>query len=110
MYVSGHFRLPNTKKANPEELITAQVNKAMEALKAKNIDGVLEIYSEKFEHYEWTDKAGFREFLQQSVMLAIWNDLEIDLSKMQVKNGRTNTGTSKSNRELKVVSVLQRLS
>ncbi len=80
------------KKANPEELITAQVNKAMEALKAKNIDGVLEIYSEKFEHYEWTDKAGFREFLQQSSDAGYLDDLEIDLSKMQIKI-EGNTGT-----------------
>jgi len=81
------------KEVSSEEIITAQVNKAMEALKAKNIDGVLEIYSDKFEHYEWSDKAGFREFLQQASDAGYLDDLEIDLSKMQVKM-EGNTGTA----------------
>lgn len=73
------------KKVTPEEAVTAQVNKFAEAMKAKNLDGVMSVVSEKFEHYEWGDKAGFREFLQQAVDVGYLDGLEIDLSKMQVK-------------------------
>lgn len=74
-----------TKKLTPEEAVTAQVNKFAEAMKAKNLDGVMAVFSEKFEHYEWGDKAGAREFLQQALDVGYLDDLEIDLSKIQIK-------------------------
>ncbi len=73
------------KKVTPEEAVTAQVNKFAEAMKTKNLDGVMAVFSEKFEHYEWGDKAGAREFLQQAIDVGYLDGLEIDLSKMQIK-------------------------
>ncbi len=73
------------KKVSPEEAINAQVNKFAQALKAKDIDTVMTVFSEKFEHYEWGDKAGAKEFLQQSADVGYLDGLEIDLSKMQIK-------------------------
>lgn len=73
------------KKVTPEEAISAQVNKFAEALKAKNLDGVMAVFSEKFEHYEWGDKAGAREFLQQALDAGYLDDLQVDLSQMQIK-------------------------
>ncbi len=80
------------KKVSPEEAITAQVNKFAEALKAKNIDGVMAGFSEKFEHYEWGDKAGAREFLQQASDAGYLDGLVVDLGSMQIKlEGNTAT-------------------
>lgn len=73
------------KKVSPEEAVTAQVNKFAESMKTKNLDGVMAVISEKFEHYEWGDKAGFREFLQQAIDVGYLDGLEVDLSKMQIK-------------------------
>ncbi len=86
------FGCQTAKKVSPEEAVTAQVNKFAEAMKAKNIDGIMAVFSEKFEHYEWGDKAGAREFLQQAVDVGYLDGLEVDLSKMQVKvDGATAT-------------------
>ncbi len=79
------FGCQTAKKVTPEEAVTAQVNKFAEAMKAKNVDGIMAIFSEKFEHYEWGDKAGAREFLQQAIDVGYLEGVEIDLSKMQVK-------------------------
>jgi len=79
------FGCQTAKKVSPEEAVTAQVNKFAEAMKAKNLDGVMAVFSEKFEHYEWGDKAGAREFLQQAIDVGYLDGLEIDLSKMQIK-------------------------
>jgi len=80
------------KKVTPEEAISAKINQFAETLKAKNIDGVMGIFSEKFEHYEWGDKAGAREFLQQAVDVGYLDNLEVDLSKLQIKvDGNTAT-------------------
>lgn len=79
------FGCQTAKKVSPEEAVTAQVNKFAEAMKAKNLDGVMAVFSEKFEHYEWGDKAGAREFLQQALDVGYLDGLEVDLSKVQVK-------------------------
>lgn len=73
------------KKVSPEEAVNAQVNKFAQALKAKDIDTVMTLFSEKFEHYEWGDKAGAKEFLQQAADVGYLDSLEVDLSKMQIK-------------------------
>ncbi len=73
------------KKVSPEEAVNAQVNKFAQALKAKDIDTAMTLFSEKFEHYEWGDKAGAKEFLQQAADVGYLDGLEVDLSKMQIK-------------------------
>lgn len=80
------------KKVTPEEAIASQVNKFAQALKAKDIETAMSVFSEKFEHYEWGDKAGAKEFLQQAEDVGYLDGLEIDLSKMQIKvEGSTGT-------------------
>ncbi|MCX8064422.1 MAG: hypothetical protein N3G21_04540 [Candidatus Hydrogenedentes bacterium] len=80
------------KKITPEEAISSQVNKFVQSLKAKDIETAMTVFSEKFEHYEWGDKAGAKEFLQQAADVGYLDGIEIDLSKMQIKvEGSTGT-------------------
>lgn len=73
------------KKMTPEEMIMGQINKFAQALKAGDVEGVMAVFSDKFEHYEWGDKAGAKEFLQQAKDAGYLEGLDIDVGKVQVK-------------------------
>lgn len=55
------------KGPSDEELVKAVVEKWKAAVPAKNIDGVMALYSENFESAEYGDKAGLSSFLRDAV-------------------------------------------
>lgn len=72
-------------KMSPEEAISAKLDAFKTALLAKNIDGIMALFSEKFEHYEWNDKAGAKDFLSQAIDMGYLDGAEVDLSKKEIK-------------------------
>jgi len=65
------------------EIIKANTAGAVAAAKAGDIDKLLTYYSDKFSHYEFGDKAGFKKFLDGAKDSGYLKGVEVDLSKAQ---------------------------
>jgi len=68
-----------------EELVLEAVNDMMATMSAQNVEKLLTWYSEDFEHYEWGDKEGLAEFLEDAVAMGYLDDAESSLEETEVK-------------------------
>ena len=71
------------KGPTDEEIIKANTAGSTAAAKAGDIDKLLTYYSDKFSHYEFGDKAGFKNFLNGAKDSGYLQGVEVDLSKAQ---------------------------
>ncbi len=70
--------------AKPADLVGKQANAFATAIKGEDIDGAMKLFSENFKHYEWSNKAGAKEFLANAKDMGYLKKLESDVSKMKV--------------------------
>lgn len=70
---------------SPEEAVAQQIEVFKKGLLAQDIDMVLTVYSEDFEHYEWGDKAGAGDFLNDAVAMGYLDDAEVYTEEMEIK-------------------------
>jgi len=68
----------------PEDAVAKQANAFAAGIKGEDIDGVMKLFSENFKHYEWSNKAGAKEFLANAKDMGYLKKLESDLAKMKV--------------------------
>jgi len=50
-----------------------------------DIDGMMAFISDDFEHYQYGDKAGLRDFLGQALDMGYLEGLEVDMSDMEIE-------------------------
>ncbi|HOZ48700.1 MAG TPA: nuclear transport factor 2 family protein [Candidatus Hydrogenedentes bacterium] len=67
-----------------EELITAKLDAWKAGFVAKDIDAILAVYSDKFTHYEVSDKDGLREFLEGAVDMGYLEDIEVNAEEAEI--------------------------
>ncbi len=63
--------------ASPEEAVAAQLEAFKQAMLAEDIDAIMATYSDDFEHYEWGDKEGARDFMQQAIDMGYTEGMEV---------------------------------
>lgn len=69
----------------PEEQVAKQVDAFKAFLLKQDVDGVMTLFSDAFEHYEWNNKAGAKDFLKQAKDMGYLENLTIDTSKATKK-------------------------
>ena len=67
------------------ELVTGVINGWEAALLEQDMEKAMAYYSEDFEHYEWGDKAGLTEFLEEAEAMGYMDDAETDLGEMEIE-------------------------
>jgi ketosteroid isomerase-like protein len=67
-----------------EELIADLLADWKQALLAEDLDGLMALYSEDFEHERWGDKAGMEAFLQQVFAMGFLQDAQIDVENAAI--------------------------
>jgi hypothetical protein len=77
-------------KVTPEDAIKAQVAKMKAAMATQKVPEIMTVFSENFKSDEWGDKAGMKDFIQQSVDMGYLEKMEVVTANMQIKvNGNT---------------------
>lgn len=71
--------------ASPEEAVLAVLTDMGNAATAGDLDKVMTYFSEDFEHYEYGDKAGWKQFQQDAVDQGYWEGIEFDGSEAEIK-------------------------
>lgn len=64
---------------DPKEACKAVINTFATAAAKEDIDGMLSVFSDNFEHYQYGDKAGIKEFLQQSADMGYLEGIEFSM-------------------------------
>lgn len=70
---------------DPKALVMAGIQQWMDSLKKQDIDGMMQMVSDKFEHYEFGDKDGLRDFLQQAMDMGYLEGVDVDASDVEVE-------------------------
>ncbi|MCC6145239.1 MAG: nuclear transport factor 2 family protein [Candidatus Hydrogenedentes bacterium] len=75
--------------ANPNEAIMKQVQVFAEGLAAQDIDQVMSIFAEDFEHYEYGNKAGLKDFIGQAIDMGYLEGVETHTedAEIEMKDG-----------------------
>lgn len=68
----------------PEDLIKAQVGAFKAGIVAQNIDAIMAPFSEAFEHNEWGDKAGAKDFMKQAIDMGYLEGVEVNIDEVKV--------------------------
>ena len=74
-----------TPAVPPEDLVRAQVGAFCAGLVAADLDVMMASFAEEFEHYEWGDKEGAKEFLEEAVDMGYLEDMEIASEDMEIE-------------------------
>jgi len=74
------------------ELINKVVADWKVAAMAKDLDKVMVLYSDKFSHFEYGDKAGVKSFIKDAIDMGYLDNVAIDASKAKVtiEKGKAN--------------------
>jgi len=64
---------------SPEEQVAEKLTAWKTALEANDLDGLMLLYSDNFEHYEYGDKAGMKDFLMQASDMGYLEGIEVSL-------------------------------
>ncbi len=70
---------------SPEEEIAAQLEAWRDAMTNKDIEGIMALFSEKFSHYDWQDKAGAKMFIEEAMNLGYLDDVTVLLDDAEIK-------------------------
>jgi hypothetical protein len=76
--------------AKVSEQALAMVKKWIEAAKAKNVDAMMSVFSDKFSNVQYGDKAGMKDFLKQAMDMGYLDDVKVKMDKaeVQMKDGK----------------------
>jgi hypothetical protein len=64
---------------SPEEAVAKKIDTFNSGLKAQDIELIMAPFSENFEHYEYGDKEGIQDFLQQAIDMGYLEGIEMSL-------------------------------
>ena len=64
---------------DPQEACKAVINTFASSAAKEDLDGMLSVFSDSFEHYQYGDKAGIKEFLQQSADMGYLEGIEFSM-------------------------------
>lgn len=64
---------------DPQEACKAVINTFATSAAKEDLDGMLSVFSDSFEHYQYGDKAGIKEFLQQSADMGYLEGIEFSM-------------------------------
>jgi len=70
---------------SPEQAVQAKVEAWAAAMVAQDLDGMMALFSNDFEHYEWGDKEGAKEFMSEAIDMGYLEDIEISLDDMTLE-------------------------
>jgi len=70
---------PAATPADPKEAVKAAITKFGTSAAAGDMEGMLSVFSESFEHYQYGDKKGVGEFLQQSADMGYLEGIEFHM-------------------------------
>ena len=73
------------KGPTDEEVIQKLIGDWKAAAVAKDLDKMLAGYSDAFQHPEWGDKAGLKNFLKEALDMGYLENAQVNTEKMQVK-------------------------
>lgn len=65
--------------ADPKEAVKAVIKKFADSAAKGDLEGMLSVFSENFEHYQYGDKKGVGEFLQQSADMGYLEGIEFNM-------------------------------
>lgn len=68
-----------------EEQAKAGIQKFVNSASEGDIDGMMEFISEDFEHYQYGDKVGLRDFMSQAQDMGYLEGLEVDMDSMEIE-------------------------
>lgn len=71
--------------ATPEEDIRIQMERWRTAMIDHDLDAIMAVFSDKFEHFDWRDKAGARQFIQEAIDIGYLDDIEVHLDQAEIK-------------------------
>jgi len=71
--------------ADPQAGIMTTVKAWTDGLIAQDIDAAMATFSENFEHYEYGDKAGVKDFIGQAIDMGYLEGLEVELEDAEVE-------------------------
>jgi len=66
-----------------EELIAEVVEGMKGALVAQDLDTLMTFYSENFEHWEYGDKAGLKNFMEEAIDMGYLENAEVSTDKAE---------------------------
>ena len=69
----------------PKEEITRQMGKWSTAIESKDMDGIMALFSDRFEHYAWKDKEGARMFIEEAINMGYLDDVKVLLEEAEIK-------------------------
>lgn len=70
--------------ANDQELIQGVMDQWKAGMLAEDVDATLPLVADDFEHYEWGDKAGMAEFLQEAADMGYLEDGEVSFDDTEI--------------------------
>lgn len=73
------------KGASLEDQAKAGVQGFVDSASKGDIDGMMAFISDDFEHYQYGDKAGLRDFLSQAHDMGYLEGLEVDMDGMEIE-------------------------
>ncbi len=65
--------------SDPKEACKAAIGIFAAAAAKEDLDGMISVFSDSFEHYQYGDKAGVKEFLQQSADMGYLEGIEFSM-------------------------------
>ena len=72
------------------DLVKAVVEKFGTSAAKEDMEGMMSVFSDSFEHYQYGDKAGVKEFLQQSADMGYLEGIEFSMEDAEFeKDGET---------------------
>ncbi len=71
--------------ASDEDQIRAVVDKWVATIPEQDVDALMVLYSEDFEHWEYGDKEGFAEFIEEAISMGYMDDAETDVEDMEIQ-------------------------
>ena len=82
MFVTG-CATSKAPELTDEELMNLLTEEYLVALEAQDIDKMMTFYSDDFSNYEFGDKEGVRNFMEDAKQMGYLDDIEVDLSEKQ---------------------------
>jgi hypothetical protein len=76
---------PAAAAVSPEEGAMAGIQEWAKAIAAQELDAMMACYSDNFEHYEYGDKEGIQDFMEQALDMGYLEDVELDLEDAEVE-------------------------
>jgi len=87
---SGEAAAAPASEASLEDQAKAGVQAFVDAAAKGDIDGMMSFISDDFEHYQYGDKAGLRDFLSQAHDMGYLEGLEVDMDGVEIEQEGNN--------------------